>query len=66
MSKVLFIDSVHEILEQRLTAMQYTCEHDYQSDRTALSHKLGEYEGIVIRSRITLDEEMLDAATSLK
>lgn len=64
--KVLFIDSVHPILEERLTKLGVVCEHDYQSSKAAIEAKISHYQGVVIRSRFTLDNTFFDAATHLK
>ena len=64
--KVLFVDSVHPILEDRLLNMGFKCEHDYTSDRKTILNKLPNYEGLVIRSRTTVDKELLGAANKLK
>ena len=64
--KVLFIDSVHPILEKRLKRIGFTCEHDYNSDRARIIEKLPDFEGIVIRSRTKVDEQFLAAAKHLK
>ena len=64
--KVLFIDSVHPILEKRLKRIGFTCEHDYTSDRARIIEKLPDFEGIVIRSRTKVDEQFLAAAKHLK
>jgi D-3-phosphoglycerate dehydrogenase len=64
--KVLFIDSVHPILEERLTKLGVVCEHDYQSPKAAIEAKISNYDGLVIRSRFTLDNTFFDAATNLK
>ena len=49
--KVLFIDSVHPILEERLKIMGFTCVHDYNSNREEIIKRLPHFEGLVIRSR---------------
>lgn len=64
--KVLFIDSVHPILEERLTKLGVVCEHDYKSSKVDVETKISNYQGVVIRSRFTLDQTFLDAATNLK
>ncbi len=66
MKKVLFIDSVHPILEQRLVDLGYNCEHDYSSTKAQIQNKLNKYVGLVIRSRVPVDIEFLDAGTNLK
>lgn len=64
--RVLFVDSVHSILEDRLKNLDFNCEHDYCSNRKDLLAKIANYQGMVIRSRTPIDEEFLAAATSLK
>jgi D-3-phosphoglycerate dehydrogenase len=64
--KVLFIDSVHPILEQRLTKLGVVCEHDYTSTKSEIEAKINNYQGVVIRSRFTLDKTFFDAANQLK
>lgn len=64
--RILFLDSVHEILEQRLTAQGYRCEQNYSSDYSSIKERIGVYDGIIIRSRIPLDKELIQAATKLK
>jgi D-3-phosphoglycerate dehydrogenase len=66
MSKILFIDSVHPILEERLTQMEFACEHDYSSPKEMIETKITNYIGIVIRSRFTIDKSFLDKASKLK
>src|SRR5690606_24254701 len=64
--KILFIDSVHPILEERLTQMEFACEHDYSSSKEMIETKITNYIGIVIRSRFTIDKSFLDKASKLK
>ncbi len=64
--KVLFLDSVHEILEQRLTQHGFVCVDCTSDSREALISKLHEADGIVIRSRFRMDESLLSHAPSLK
>ncbi|MFM2201682.1 MAG: hypothetical protein RL040_882 [Bacteroidota bacterium] len=66
MNKVLFIESVHEILHQRLEAAGYVCERHYGKQREELMHIASEFKGIVVRSRITIDRAFIDAASQLR
>lgn len=66
MRKVLFIESVHPRLDEMLTAQGYLCEHHYDWDRATLIQHVHQFFGIVIRSRLRMDEEVLEAAASLK
>ena len=64
--KVLFLDSVHPILEDQLKQLGFTCEHMYNSSRDEISHQLSHYEGVVLRSRIVLDQKLLEKGENLK
>ena len=66
MPNVLFIESVHDILQHRLEAAGYTCELRYEATRADILQTLERYEGIVVRSRIAIDRELIDAATNLR
>lgn len=62
--KVIFLDSVHSILEERLTARGVQCTHDYSTSKESID--LSEYDGIVIRSRFILDGNFLMKWPNLK
>ena len=64
--KVLFLDHVHSILEERLLQAGYVCDHHENTPRAEVLELVAQYEGIVIRSRMPMDEELLSAATSLR
>jgi len=64
--KVLFLDTVHPILERRLINMGFNCEYDYSSNKTSILKNISVYDGIIIRSRIKIDIEFLSAAKKLK
>jgi D-3-phosphoglycerate dehydrogenase / 2-oxoglutarate reductase len=66
MKKVLFIDSVHDVLQQRLEAAGYICELHYKTGHAELLDIAPEFFGTVVRSRITIDKEFMDSATQLK
>jgi D-3-phosphoglycerate dehydrogenase len=66
MKHVLFIESVHEILHQRLTEAGYHCDRQYETLRAELLEKAADYAGIVVRSRIKIDKEFIDAASNLR
>ena len=64
--KILFLDTVHPILEERLTGLGYVCEEDLTSSKEQVETKIPGYFGIVIRSRFPIDELFLNKATNLK
>lgn len=64
---IAFLDTVHPNLNQRLTAAGFTCEDHYTLSREEiLQGTLSSYEGLVIRSRLTLDSTLLQALPHLK
>lgn len=66
MKRVLFLDTVHPILEEKLTAAGYVCEHNYTCSYAKALQIIDPYFGIVIRSRLPVDKDFLAAAKSLK
>jgi D-3-phosphoglycerate dehydrogenase len=64
--KVLFIDRVHPVLEEELSQNGFTCEHDYSGNYDEIKAKIRDYNGLVIRSRIPIDESFLESAKHLK
>lgn len=64
--KVLFIDCVHEVLEQRLKAHDFECVMAMDFSKDQCIAELEDTEGIVVRSRFPMDEEFLKHAPNLK
>jgi hypothetical protein len=54
--QIIFLDTVHPILEQRLTTQGYTCIQATTESLEACLPLLKTAHGIVIRSRFTLNE----------
>lgn len=66
MKKVLFIDTAHPILWERLTDMGYHCDifPDYSiEDYKQIVH---DYEGFIVRSKIPLDKNILPLCKKLR
>lgn len=64
--KILHLDSNHKLLLDSLNAAGFLNEEDYSSTEREIKRRIDRYEGIVIRSRFTLDRDFLDAATRLQ
>ncbi len=64
--KILFLDTVHEILEDRLTQAGFECIYGIKLTFEETKYQLLDIEGIVIRARFTLNEELLKYAPKLK
>lgn len=65
-AKVIFIDSVHPVLFERLEAAGYQCEWKNDLSRTEILAILEQYEGAVIRSKFKFDKEVFEKAKQLK
>ncbi len=63
--KVLFLDRAHPILWDKLKALGYDCQLDVESDYRAVTAKIADYFGIVMRSRISIGTELIDEAGQL-
>lgn len=64
--KVIFIDTVHPILQDQLEAIGFSCHWYHQHSIEEIKRDLPEYDGLVIRSRIPVDKKLLDLASNLK
>lgn len=63
---ILFIDSVHPLLQKELEAKGFICHLQYEWSREKIGEELHKFDGVVIRSRIKLDKELIDKGTKLK
>lgn len=66
MRKVLFIDTVHPVLNERLTSRGFFCVDGTKMTRDEIELELKEVFGVVIRAKFTLDQEILKGANKLK
>ena len=64
--KVVFLDSVHSILAERLSAAGMRCEFAWEYTKERILASLSDASGIVLRSRFTMNEELLQFAPQLK
>ena len=64
--KIIFIDSVHPILRERLTKMGFKCLDYTTNSRQEILSVISTFTGAVIRSKFTIDKEILDRAINLK
>lgn len=64
--KVLLIDTNHKILQTGLEKLGCNCDEDYTSTKQQIEEKIGNYDGIVIRSRFKIDQQFIEKATNLK
>ena len=64
--KILHIDRNHPLMLSQLAAQGFENYEDYTSSKESIEAKIADYEGIIIRSRFTIDRTFLDKATRLK
>lgn len=64
--KVLHLDSNHPLLIEQFEDLGFQNEEDYTSSKEEVIEKIQDYDGIIIRSRFSLDEAFLKKATRLK
>ena len=64
--RVLHLDSNHPLLLEQFEQLGFSNETDYTITREELLTSIHEYDGLVIRSRLPIDRELLDKATNLK
>ncbi|MEC5157382.1 2-hydroxyacid dehydrogenase [Chryseobacterium sp. MP_3.2] len=64
--KILLLDKNHSLLRDQLSANRFLIEEDFTSTYQEVLEKIHEYQGIIIRSRIPLDQNLLTHAKNLK
>ena len=64
--KILHLDTNHPLLINQLNDLGFENDEDYTSSKEVIESKISHYDGIVLRSRFTIDKQFLDAATHLK
>lgn len=64
--KVLHLDSNHPLLINQLNDLGFINHQDYTSSKSEIEAKISDYDGLIIRSRFTIDRSFLDAAKNLK
>lgn len=63
--RVIFIDNTYPFLFQRLTELGFSCEAHYSTSREELLGQLSDCFGLVLRSRLRIDAEMLSQGKKL-
>ena len=64
--KILHLDTNHALLINQLHNLGHINDEDYNSSKTEIEAKIANYDGIVIRSRFTIDKSFIDTASNLK
>lgn len=63
---ILHLDNNHPILLEQLQAAGHVNVKAYSASRAEVLAMIGDFHGVVVRSRITVDQEFIDAATQLQ
>ena len=64
--KILLLDKNHPLITEQLLAKNFILEEDFTSSYDEVCDKIHNYDGVIIRSRIPLDQNFLEKATHLK
>jgi len=64
--KILHLDSNHTLLLDQLNDLGFVNDEDYSSSKEEILKKIHVYDGIILRSRFSIDRHFLHKATSLK
>lgn len=64
--KVLHLDVNHPLIIEQFKELGFQNDEDYSSSKEEVEEKISGYDGIIIRSRFTIDKAFLDKATNLK
>lgn len=64
--RILHLDTNHNLLIDQLADAGFHNDEDYLSSKSEVEAKIHEYDGIIIRSRFSIDKTFLDKATNLK
>lgn len=66
MKKILFLDRVHPLIREELTGAGFQCDDGITLTRQEVMGQISLYRGVILRSRIPFDRELLSGATSLR
>ncbi len=64
--KILHVDINHPLLIQKFSELGFENDEDYTSSKKEIEKKIHEYDGLIIRSRFSIDSEFLNKAENLK
>lgn len=64
--RILFINKAHPVLQDLLTEAGHECVEAYKESKEEIESGLSAYDGVVLRSRINVDRQFIDAGTQLR
>ena len=57
--KILHLDTNHPLLINQLNDLGFTNHEDYLSSKEIIESKISDYDGIILRSRFTIDKHLM-------
>ena len=63
---ILFIDTVFSLLKEKLEKHHNICDTAYEKSKLEIEKIISDYDGIIIRSRFTIDKQFINKAKKLK
>ena len=64
--KILHLDSNHSMIKKRLSELGLKNDIDLTSNKAEIENIIDVYHGLIIRSRIKIDKDLIDKAVNLK
>lgn len=64
--KILFVDTVHPFLKEELEKQKHICNTAYDKSKDEVLQILQNYDGLIIRSRFSIDRTFIDQSNDLK
>jgi D-3-phosphoglycerate dehydrogenase len=64
--KVLHLDTNHPLLIEQFEALGFINDEEYQASKKEVEQIIHNYDGVIIRSRFTIDKAFIDKATKLR
>lgn len=64
--KILFLDSTHPLLEEKLREAGHELHFDYENPAEKVAETLANFDGIIVRSRFRISAEFMAHGTHLK
>ena len=64
--KILHLDTNHPVLIEQLNSLGFTNDEDYTSSKDEILAKINLYDGLIIRSRFSIDASFLEKGKNLK
>lgn len=64
--KILHVDINHPLIIEQFSELGFQNDEDYTSSKEQIEAKIHEYDGLIIRSRFTIDSDFLNKAKNLK